>query len=230
MTTFIFFLAFLSSLLLTPVVRRIAYRLNVVDLPQDRKVHDKPIPRLGGVALFLAFFIALAILVMNKYMYHHLAADEPRLRLFLIGLTASFFLGLWDDIRRLSSRLKFLSQLLIALFSYYAGFQITIVSFPVIGIIHLGYFALPITLFWFLLVINAINLIDGLDGLAAGICLFASITIWCRRLVLLPLVEPCLVFSIIILILLPFSWAIAVVIFSVILLPHSAFLVQSKAR
>jgi len=178
MTTiiFIFFITFLSSLLLTPIVIRIAKRFNLVDIPMDRKVHDKPVPRLGGVSLFLSFFVALTIFILNKPMYMDLAAHDPRLPLFLIGLTASFLLGFWDDIRRLSSRFKFLGQLLIAVFSYYAGIKITVVSFPFVGALHLGYFALPITVFWFLLAMNAINLIDGLDGLAAGICLFVSMT------------------------------------------------------
>ena len=178
MTTiiFIFFIAFLSSLLLTPIVIRVAKRYNILDIPKDRKVHDKPVPRLGGVALFLSFFVALTLFVTNKTMYLNIVAQEPRLPLFLIALTAAFLLGFWDDIRRLSSGFKFFGQLLIGVFSYYAGIKISVISFPFIGALHLGYFALPITVFWFLLVINAINLIDGLDGLAAGITLFVSIT------------------------------------------------------
>jgi UDP-GlcNAc:undecaprenyl-phosphate GlcNAc-1-phosphate transferase len=178
MTTIIliFFIAFLSSLLLTPIVSRIAKRFNIVDVPKDRKVHDNPVPRLGGVALFLSFFAALSFFVMNKYMYLAVVAQDPRLPLFLIALTATFLLGFWDDIRRLSSGFKFFGQLFIGVFSYYAGIKISVISFPFIGALHLGYFALPITVFWFVLVINAINLIDGLDGLAAGITLFVSIT------------------------------------------------------
>ena len=178
MTTiiFVFFIAFLSSLLLTPIVIRVAKRYNILDIPKDRKVHDKPVPRLGGVALFLSFFVALALFVTNKTMYLNVVAQDPRLPLFLIGLTTAFLLGFWDDIRRLSSGFKFFGQLLIGVFSYYAGIKISVVSFPFIGSLDLGYFALPITVFWFVLVINAINLIDGLDGLAAGITLFVSIT------------------------------------------------------
>ena len=178
MTTiiFVFFVAFLSSLLLTPIVIRVAKRFNIVDMPQDRKVHDKPVPRLGGVTLFLSFFIALALFVMNKNMYLDLVTQDPRVPLFLIGLTAAFLLGLWDDIRHLSSGFKFFGQLLIAVLTYYAGIKITVVTFPLIGALHLGYFSLPITVFWIVLAMNAINLIDGLDGLAAGICLFVSIT------------------------------------------------------
>ena len=178
MTTiiFVFFIAFLSSLLLTPLVRRIGQRLNILDEPKDRKVHDRPIPRLGGVALYLSFLISLLMLVINKKMLLDLAVIEPRLPFFLGGLTASFLLGLWDDIQRLSSQKKLFVQLLIGIFSYYAGINIFVVSFPFVGSLQLGYLALPVTVFWFLLVINAINLIDGLDGLAAGIGLFASIT------------------------------------------------------
>jgi len=179
MTTiiFVFFIAFLLSLLLTPIVLRVANRFNIVDVPKDRKVHDRPIPRLGGVAMFFAFMVSLALLALNREMFLDVAGKEPRLPLFLVGLTAAFLLGLWDDIRRLSSGTKFLGQLLIGVFSFYAGINVTLVSIPFIGSISLGYLALPVTVFWFLLVINAINLIDGLDGLASGICLFVSITI-----------------------------------------------------
>ena len=87
MTTiiFVFFVAFLSSLLLTPIVIRIAKRFNIMDIPKDRKVHDKPVPRLGGVALYLSFFIALALFILNKKMYLDLVAHNPRLPLFLVG-------------------------------------------------------------------------------------------------------------------------------------------------
>lgn len=178
MTTiiFVFFVAFLSSLLLTPIIIRIAKRLNIVDVPKDRKVHTRPIPRLGGVVLFLSFFSAMAMLSLNKKMLIQVAAVDPRMPLFLIALTAAFLLGLWDDVRRLSSGVKFAGQVLIAVFSYYAGIKISLVSVPFAGAVDLGYFALPATVFWFVLAINAVNLIDGLDGLAAGISLFVSIT------------------------------------------------------
>jgi UDP-GlcNAc:undecaprenyl-phosphate GlcNAc-1-phosphate transferase len=178
MTTiiFVFFIAFLSSLLLTPIVIRVATRLNIVDVPRERKVHARPIPRLGGLVFFLSFFIAMAALSLNRKMLLEVAAVDPRMPLFLIALTASFLLGLWDDIRRLSSGIKFAGQVLIGVFSYYAGIRIGIVSVPFAGTVDLGYLALPATVFWFVLTINAVNLIDGLDGLAAGIGLFVSMT------------------------------------------------------
>ena len=91
MTTIIliFFIAFLSSLLLTPIVSRIAKQFNIVDVPKDRKVHDKPVPRLGGVALFLSFFVALSIFVLNKRMYLNLVAGDPRLPLFFVALSST---------------------------------------------------------------------------------------------------------------------------------------------
>jgi len=178
MTTIIlvFFIAFLLSLLLTPVVIRIAKRCNIVDLPMDRKIHDLPVPRLGGVVLFLSFFTSVTLLTLNKAMFLDVVSVDQRVPLLLVALTSSFFLGLWDDIRHLTTGIKFAGQVGIGVFSYYAGIKINVISLPFSDFVNLGYLALPVTVFWFVLAINAVNLIDGLDGLAAGISLFVSIT------------------------------------------------------
>ena len=178
MTTiiFTFFISFLASLLLCPLVIRIARRLNIVDMPSDRKVHKQPVPRIGGVVLFLSFFLPLVLLYYNKYMFRELIAADDRLIAFVAGALIVFGLGLWDDVKPLPAWVKFIGQVLAALVAYYGGMGIHIVSVPFVQSVHLGIFSLPASVFWFVLVINAINLIDGLDGLAAGISLFVSIT------------------------------------------------------
>lgn len=173
---FIFFLSLLSAFFLTPLVGKLARRLGIVDQPSSRKVHSVPIPRIGGIALFSAFFISLILFSLNKIMLRDMLEQEPRVPFFLVGALLIFGLGLWDDLRRLPSSVKFGGQVAVAALLYFGGFQIHAVSLPFVSAVQLGIFSLPITVFWFVLVINAINLIDGLDGLAAGISLFVSIT------------------------------------------------------
>jgi len=178
MTTiiFVFFISFLAALLLCPIVSRVAIRLNIIDTPSERKMHKDITPRIGGVALILSFALPLVLLPLNKIMFRDLFAGDQRLPFLVTGMLLVFAIGLWDDIRRLPAWLKFAGQAICALIAFLGGIKITVISFPFTDGIHLGYFSLPFTLFWFVLVINAINLIDGLDGLAAGISLFVSIT------------------------------------------------------
>ncbi len=174
---FIFFLALLASFFLTPFVGKVARRFNIVDQPSERKVHTAPIPRIGGVALISAFFFSLVLFSFNKIMLRDLIEHEQRVSVFILGAVLIFALGLWDDIRRLPSSAKFAGQIGVAILLYFGGFQIHVVSLPFVSAMQLGAFSLPVTIFWFVLVINAINLIDGLDGLAAGVTLFVSITL-----------------------------------------------------
>lgn len=174
---FIFFMALLASFFLTPFVGKVARRFDIVDLPSERKVHTAPIPRIGGVALFIAFFLSLVLFSFNKFMLRDLIDHEPRVLVFILGAVLIFALGLWDDLRRLPSSAKFAGQIGVATLLYFGGFQIHAVSLPFVSALQLGVFSLPATIFWFVLVINAINLIDGLDGLAAGVVLFVSITL-----------------------------------------------------
>jgi UDP-GlcNAc:undecaprenyl-phosphate GlcNAc-1-phosphate transferase len=175
---FIFVAAILVSLALTPVIRRLALHFDLTDKPSARKVHTGKIPRIGGLALFSSFFSPfLCLLVLSRYSptAQKLFADNSIL-CFVTGATLIFLLGLLDDIRGLGFFVKISGQLLVAVFVYYCGFQITAITTPFGADFSIGFFSLPLTIFWFLLVINAINLIDGLDGLAAGICLFVSLS------------------------------------------------------
>jgi UDP-GlcNAc:undecaprenyl-phosphate GlcNAc-1-phosphate transferase len=180
MTTilFTFIAALLFSLTVTPWVKKLALRFNLVDKPSDRKIHRTALPRIGGVVIFLSFFIPFLLLYPARF--HSVAArlifTDARLAGFVTGAVIIFVLGLVDDIRRLSWPFKFAGQTFAALVAYFWGFQITIISIPFSDGLQLGFFAMPVTVFWFVLVINAINLIDGLDGLAAGISLFVSLT------------------------------------------------------
>ncbi len=175
---FIFVTASLASLALTPVVRQLALHFDLTDKPSARKMHSGKIPRVGGIALFISFFLPfLLLLPFSRYNspVQTFFADSNILY-FTIGAVLIFLLGFLDDIRELCFLVKILGQLLVAVFVYYCGFQITAITTPFGADFSIGFFSLPLTVFWFLLVMNAINLIDGLDGLAAGICLFVSLS------------------------------------------------------
>ncbi len=179
MTTIIsvFMLSLAVSLVLTPQIRNIALRYKIVDLPSDRKVHSSPIPRIGGVAIYMAFFLPFAsVLFYSTQILDLLTLDKQMIHLIL-GASIVFGLGVIDDVKRLGPKLKFAVQIVAALVAYEGGIKITVIFMPLIQDWYLGWYSLPITVFRFVLVINAINLIDGLDGLAAGITLFASLVL-----------------------------------------------------
>ena len=177
MTTILltFIAAFLFSLVFTPVVKKAALHYKFVDKPSERKIHQTSVPRIGSVALFLAFLFPFCLFFVFRTLAAEQVLSDPRLMGFLVGACVVFVVGLTDDIHGLSPITKFAGQLVAALVAYHFGFQIDAVTFPFSGSISMGEFSLPVTVFWFVLVINAINLVDGLDGLAAGICLFVSL-------------------------------------------------------
>jgi len=179
MTTLLatFVLATGLALLLTPAVARLARRVGIVDRPAQRKVHQRPIPRAGGVAIYLAFMVPfLAAVGVQAEVFGKLTPD---LKLFgvLIGGTLAFAIGLWDDVHPVPARLKLLLQTLTVLIAYAAGVRIVLVGVPGWPAVALGWLSVPVTVFWFLLIINSLNLIDGLDGLAAGITLFTALVL-----------------------------------------------------
>lgn len=178
MTTMIFvFLASMGlALLLTPLVRRQATNLGIIDQPGERRIHETPIARAGGVAIFVAFMIPfLGAVAIQDFVGITNAELDIKTICFVLGATLCFGLGLWDDVRSLSPKTKAFVQAIAAGIAYLGGVQITQVAIPGIGLTELGILSAPVTIFWFLLLVNAINLIDGLDGLATGIIFFASV-------------------------------------------------------
>lgn len=173
----IFLLSLLTALLLTPLAARWGTRLGLVDKPSGRKVHKKPIPRVGGVAIFLAFYIPLSIVLLLRTELVPQIVLKPSLLWLLGGSVLVFLMGVVDDVRGLPPRLKFALQGVAAFMAYLAGVRFSVIALPWDSIVSLGVLSLPLSIFWFLLVVNAINLIDGLDGLAAGVTLFASMTL-----------------------------------------------------
>ncbi len=172
-----FVIALGVAALLTPLVRRLATQAGAFDDPGGRRVHAQKIPRLGGIAVLAAFFAPLAVLFGLETDVANLFFVEP---MRIVGLVAGGLivatLGGLDDLRGVRAWHKLWVQSGAGVIAFFCGFRIDAVSLPVLGNLDMGIFALPITVFWIVAIVNALNLIDGLDGLAGGIAFFACIT------------------------------------------------------
>ena len=174
MTTIIaiFSLSLVISLILTPLSAKTAAKCGLVDIPTHRKVHLDPIPHTGGMAIYISFYLAFIPILFFKTKIADLLLLEPRIICLIIGAGIVFGMGLWDDVRKIKPDLKLGVQIVAALITYLGGIRIEAVALPGMPTWVLGWMSLPLTVFWILLVINAINLTDGLDGLAAGVSFF----------------------------------------------------------
>lgn len=165
----VFFIALIVSFVLTPLVRLFALKTGVLAMPGPRGVHKKPVPQLGGVAIFAGFSAALLATF---------GWDDPVTRSVILAGLAIVVLGVIDDILRLSPGKKLLGQAAVAGLAVAMGIRIEWLSHPFTdGIILLGGWGIPLTMLWIVAVVNVINLIDGLDGLAAGIASIAAVTL-----------------------------------------------------
>ncbi|MBX3134632.1 undecaprenyl/decaprenyl-phosphate alpha-N-acetylglucosaminyl 1-phosphate transferase [Candidatus Obscuribacterales bacterium] len=187
-----FLIAMSISWWLTPEIRSRALNLGLVDKPgEERRIHKVPIPRLGGVAIFISILITVAALIAIAGKLPNEARRIEGLAGIAVGGTLVFVLGLLDDLESLRARMKFIVQILAACAAYSLGVRIKSIPIPAnmnfdIGIlaihggvpIELGWFSLPITVLWLVGVANAVNLIDGMDGLAAGVSAISALTIW----------------------------------------------------
>lgn len=177
-----YFLLFLvsagSSVTLTPIVRRLSERMGWLDEPRDdRRLHQRGVPRLGGVSIFASVLIALVTLIfLDNLVRQSLVTNKTRLLITFVPAMLIFIFGLYDDLRGSSARLKFIAQGLAGAFFYVLGGRIDGLSVPLIGTVELHpALGFVVTVVWVVGITNAFNLIDGLDGLAAGAGLFASI-------------------------------------------------------
>ena len=173
-----FVLSMLCGTILTPFVRRLAHRYGALDhAHSSRKIHGKPIPRLGGIAIVLAFYAPLVVLLLFQTEVGHMFVAERKHAIGLfVGGIAIALLGLYDDLRGANAWKKFAVQFAVAGLLYALEFRIDAIANPFGEPLALGWLSLPFTLFWIVGVINALNLIDGLDGLAGGVALVAVVT------------------------------------------------------
>ncbi|MBI2377624.1 MAG: undecaprenyl/decaprenyl-phosphate alpha-N-acetylglucosaminyl 1-phosphate transferase [Deltaproteobacteria bacterium] len=171
-----FVLAAAVSAFLTPLVCRLAHAIDAVDAPGEaRKIHDRPIPRIGGVAVVAGFFVPiLGLLIHTNRISRLMFADGQLVTAFVVGALVILALGVYDDLRSAGAKLKLAVETVVALGMWFAGFRIELLSNPVGMPIALDQAAsLFLTVFWIVGITNALNLIDGLDGLAAGVSLCA---------------------------------------------------------
>jgi UDP-GlcNAc:undecaprenyl-phosphate GlcNAc-1-phosphate transferase len=176
----LFLIALFSSLVLTPIIRRLCVRLGWLDVPRDeRRVHRKAVPRLGGLAIFCSVLIALAILpLINNLVTQSLRANRFQFLMILVPATLVLLFGIYDDLRGTNARLKFIALALAGTILYAMGGRIDALSIPFVGAVNLpSVVGFLITILWVVGVTNAFNLIDGMDGLAAGAALFSSLVI-----------------------------------------------------
>jgi UDP-GlcNAc:undecaprenyl-phosphate/decaprenyl-phosphate GlcNAc-1-phosphate transferase len=164
-----FLVAAVVVLWTTPDVRNIGIKSGRVDQPNARKVHQRPMVRLGGVSIFAG---AMASLLIVWWLggFANLPPDkEWQIWGVILGGIGFFAIGLADDLLNLSPFTRLLMQVIVASGAWKAGVSIDFVTIPTFGIVHLGWLSLPITVIWLVGMVNAINWIDGLDGLAAGV-------------------------------------------------------------
>jgi UDP-GlcNAc:undecaprenyl-phosphate GlcNAc-1-phosphate transferase len=158
------------AIVTTPIVIRIARRLNIVDPPDIRKIHSKPIPRIGGVAIFVSMIgLVIPVLFLPDAVGNTLRLLRLKIAVVLCAAGLVFFLGLLDDIRGLRVRTKLVFQVVAAMVVCAANIRIESIAVTNWLRLELGWFSWPVTLIWIVGITNAVNLSDGLDGLAAGI-------------------------------------------------------------
>ena len=161
------FLALIISLLLVPLVGKLAVKIGAVDQPNARKVHTRIMPRMGGLAIYISFFLVL-------FLSQGLTSE-------LIGLfwggTVLVLVGIVDDMKDIPAKVKLCGQILAACIVVAFGVRVDFMTNIFFGgMFQLSIFSGPFTVLWIVSIINAVNLIDGLDGLAAGISTIAAIT------------------------------------------------------
>ena len=164
--------ALIVALVATPVVKSLAFKMGAMDVPKDnRRMHDHPIPRMGGLAIFLGFLLSVLLF----------AEITPQLRGMLLGSVIIVVLGIFDDIYSLPAMFKFVVQIVAALVAVFSGNVIQTLSNPNIFSSDLywdlGVLSIPVSVIWIVAITNAVNLIDGLDGLACGVSTISSMTL-----------------------------------------------------
>ena len=160
-------LAMFVSYVLTPYIKKLAFKIGAVDRPDNRKVHKKIMRRKGGLAIYIAFMIGCV------------ASMEITWDIFgiLLGGTLIVALGVADDVYQLPAKVKLLGQIAAACVQVIFDIRIEWVNNPLGGYFYLDMLSIPFTIFWVISFTNVVNLIDGLDGLAAGVSAIASLTV-----------------------------------------------------
>lgn len=170
-----FLIAVVVALAITPGVIFLAAKTGAMDAPDARKVHKKPIPRIGGLGIYAAFMVSMLTVMaftdLSADVFHELAG-------LMVSGTMIVVLGLIDDYTNLPAKVKLAGQIAAACVLVAFDVRIDFISDPFGDFLYLEVFAIPATIFWIVGLTNTVNLIDGLDGLAAGVATIAAVTIF----------------------------------------------------
>lgn len=174
------FWGLIFSLLLTPLVMKFCHKYGVVDIPDERRIHDKPTPRIGGLAIIISLIFTTLILAMfilyfepKFFRVKYFSYDFLQITGIVFALFLTFLVGLWDDLFGLSAKKKLFYQFLAANVLFFTGSKVAFLSsFP-----NGELLSYVITVFWIVGLTNAINLIDGMDGALTGIAAITSFTL-----------------------------------------------------
>lgn len=178
-----FILALLIALIATPVSMKLAKKWGAIAYPGGRHVHSRPIPRLGGIALYAAFWLATVFIQVWDKSYALDSSSVIQIWGLFIGSTLILLIGIWDDIREIRPAVKLLGQIAAAAVLLGFGFSMDPISLPIIQEINfaslgLGAIGYILMLFWVVSLVNTVNISDGLDGLASGICLMVALLLF----------------------------------------------------
>ncbi len=175
-------IAFILGLFIVPLVIMFSEKKGLMEQPNARKIHSRPIPRLGGISIWICTILSFAALVLLSYYPH-----RSLLSGVLLGSSLMFLLGLVDDIYGLNAKFKFVIQITIASIVFCLGVKITNIYIPFVGIWHipliLSYFA---TIGWLAGISNAVNFIDGVDGLAGSVITVSSVSLGLMAAAMVP--------------------------------------------
>ena len=176
----VFGVAFVAAYLSVPLSKRIAGKIGAVDYPGNRRINNIPVPRCGGIALYLGLAAACVVILVGVHFFewkiHYLfEINEINFFLLAIGVSFIFVVGLIDDVIQITPVIKFSGQIIACIIVALSGITIGVIRSPFeSGFIDLGWLDIPITVVYLLIFVNTINLIDGLDGLASGIVVIVS--------------------------------------------------------
>ncbi len=170
--------ALISTVAITPIVKKLAFRYGVVATSGGRRIHQGTIPLLGGVAIYVPIFIVFTIIVLSLLFgaLDFVKPDNYQIVSLFVGSLWMLILGVADDKFKISWRIKLSGQFFAALILVLGGHSIGSATFPFIGPVYFDWVGIPIFILAVIAITNAINIIDGIDGLAGGICLAAGLT------------------------------------------------------
>jgi UDP-GlcNAc:undecaprenyl-phosphate GlcNAc-1-phosphate transferase len=169
--------SFALALFLTPLLRKAAVKNGALDYPDDRKLHKQAVPRVGGIAIAISFLLPLALAYL--FFRYEIREYSNNLAGLCIGSIIVCLTGLWDDLWTLSPRKKLIGQFAAVLAFAPFGFLIRELNIPFVGVVQIQWhIGLLLLLFWMVGIMNTINFVDGMDGLAAGITITISLALF----------------------------------------------------